>query len=429
MVGVLFGSMLLFLALGVPVAITLGMASIISISQINAIANTAMITKMFAGVDSFPIMAVPLFLLAGGLMEAGGISTSLVGFSNELVGHVKAGLAMVAVVASMLFAGISGSGAADTAAVGAILVPAMRKQGYNDCFSSALIAASGAIGPVIPPSSIMVVLGVCCSLSIGGLFVGGVLPGILIGLGLMMMAQFFVRSGRVSIHEPEGKFSFGKLFSSFFQALPAMGAPVIILGGILGGVFTATEAAGVCVGYSILVGFLFYKELTWKKIWKAVIDAVSSTSMVLLIISTASIFAWIISVANLPEQIANAITGFSSSQLIFLLCVNLLFLVVGGFMESIAAILVLCPVLLPIATAFGVNSLHFGIIIAVNLAIGMVTPPYGITLFTACTISGKSVKQVSPFVVPMVLVMIVVLLIITYCPNVALFLPRLLGYA
>ena len=428
MIGTLFGSMLVFLVLGVPIAVTLGMASVVTITQISSVSFTAMITKMFSGVDSFPIMAVPLFLLAGNLMDAGGISTSLVKFANELVGHIKAGLAMVAVLASMLFAGISGSGAADTAAVGSILIPAMRKQGYEDRFSTALVAAAGAIGPVIPPSSIMVVLGVCCSISVGGLFVGGVVPGLLIGLALMILAQFFVRSGRVPIEEPKTKFSFVSLFKAFLQALPALGAPIIIMGGILGGIFTATEAASVCVFYSLIVGMFFYKQLTWKGAWKCTVDAVSSTAMVLLIIATASSFAWIISVANLPTAIANGIMGFASAKWVFLLCINILFLIVGGFMESIAATLVLCPVLLPVAIAFGVEPMHFGIIIAVNLAIGMVTPPYGITLFTACTVSGRTVKEVTPFVLPMVGAMIAVLLLITYCPKVALFLPHLFGY-
>lgn len=429
MAGILFLSMLFFLVLGVPVAITLGMATVVTITQFSSIQFTAIITKMFSGVDSFPIMAVPLFLLAGNLMDAGGISTSLVKFANELVGHIKAGLAMVAVVASMLFAGISGSGAADTAAVGSILIPAMRKQGYEDRFSTALVAAAGAIGPVIPPSSIMVVLGVCCSISIGNLFIGGVLPGILIGLALMVLSQVFVRTGRITIDEPKTKFSFKNLAVAFFKALPALGAPIIIMGGILGGIFTATEAASVCVFYSLIVGMCFYRKLTWKGAWKCVLDAVSSTAMVLLIIATANAFAWIISTANLPSAIAATITNFASSKALFLLCINLLFLLVGGFMESIAATLVLCPVLLPVALAFGVDPLHFGIIIAVNLAIGMVTPPYGITLFTSCTVSGRTVKEVTPFVLPMVGAMIAVLAVITYLPDVALFLPRMFGYS
>lgn len=422
---ILVVSLLVLLTIGVPVAITMGLSVVLAVIFGSDFQLTAIITQMFSGVDSFPIMAIPLFLLAGSLMEVGGISDRLLRFANEVIGFLRAGMAMVIVFAAMLFASISGSGAAATAAVGSFTLPEMKRKGYNLDFTTALLASAGSLGPIIPPSTIAIIIGVVSGVSIGSLFIGGIIPGILIGLALMVVTQIIVRRDPNVKHEQQ-KFSFRRFWKAFIEALPALGTPIIILGGIMGGIFTATESAAIAVAYSVLVGLFVYKELKWSDFKKIVEDTVGRTSMVLLIIAVAKAFGWVITVEQIPQLITSFITSISSSKWVFLLLVNILFLMIGMFMESIAAILIMFPIILPVAVEFGVDPLHLGIIICVNLCVGMVTPPYGITLFTACSMTGRSITKVTKHVLPLIGVMVFVLLLVTFWPELALWLPNLL---
>jgi C4-dicarboxylate transporter DctM subunit len=407
-----------------PIAFALGIGSSFSLLSDSTLPMVLAPQRMFTALDSWPIMAIPLFMLAGELMDKGGISRRIVDFSGACFGFVKGSLGMVSVMASMIFAGVSGSSTADTAAVGSIMMPAMKKKGYDMDFATALIAAAGAIGPIIPPSILMILIGYVTDTSVARLFLGGIVPGVLIGFGLMLVSFLHAQKGGKA-YLSTSKFRFQEVLRTGKKALPGLGLPFIIVFGILGGIFTATEAAVVAVIYGLIVGMFIYREITLKQLPKIFLKAAETSCVVMFIACTAFLFAWLITVKQLPVHLGDFLKANIGSKVMFLVLLNIVLLIIGMFMESFSAIIVFMPILFPIAQSFGVDPVHFGIIATVNLAIGYITPPYGATLFVSCGISGRKIRQVTPRVVPIIVAMLVILLIVTYFPESFMWIPNL----
>ena len=424
MTAVLFASLILFFVMNVPIAIAIGLASVAAILFSGSIPPIVVVQKMFTAADSFPLMAVPFFILAGSLMEFGGISRRLVEFANSIVGRFSGGLAFVAITASMFFGAISGAAVATVAAIGTILIPAMVRRGYDKPFATAVQATAGTLGVMIPPSIPMIIYGVLTGVSIGALFMGGILPGILVGLSLMFVAWLISRKKG---YRGDEKSSLNRIWQTFKQAILALLMPVIILGGIYGGVFTPTEAAVVAVVYGFVVGFFIYRELNLSQLKDILVTTVVGTSMIMFIIATSSVFSWILTAEQIPQVVANAILSISKNPIIILALINLLLLFLGTFMETVAAIIILVPVLLPVITQIGVDPLHFGIVLVVNLAIGMVTPPLGVCLFIGCSIADITLEDITRAVWPFILIMIADVLLLTYLLWISTILPRLTG--
>ena len=424
MTGVLFGSLVFFFLLNVPIAVAIGLASLSAILWSGAIPPVVLVQKMFTATDSFPLMAVPFFILAGSLMEFGGISRRLVDFANSIVGRFSGGLAFVAIIASMFFGAISGAAVACVAAIGTILIPAMVRRGYDTPYATAVQATAGTLGVMIPPSIPMIIYGVLTGVSIGALFMGGILPGFLVGGSLMLVAWVIARKKG---YKGDEKASGAKIWATFKDAILALLMPVIILGGIYGGVFTPTEAAVVAVAYGFIIGFFVYRELTLPKLKDILVNTSIGTATIMFIIATSSVFSWILTAQRVPQAVAEAILSISTNPVVILTLINLLLLFIGTFMETVASIIILVPVLLPVVTQIGVDPLHFGIIIVVNLAIGMVTPPLGVCLFVGCGIGGITLESISKAVWPFILSMILAVLLLTYIPWISLILPRLAG--
>lgn len=418
------GSLLLFLILvvlfmiSVPIAIALGLASVLFLVIMTDIPLITLPQRLFASLDSFPLMAAPFFILAGKLMEHGGISERLVNFAKSLVGQVKGGLAHVAIIACMFFAALSGSGSATTAAIGSILIPAMVKAGYDRNFATALHASAGTTGIIIPPSVPLVLYGVSASVSVSSLFIAGILPGILIGVSLMIFA-FLVASKKGYGRDLE-KTSLKKIWISFKEAALAIIMPVIILGGIYGGYFTPTEASVIAVVYGFIVGAFVYKQIKWNQLREILVSSVVTTSVILLIIATAGMFGMVLTREQVPQNVANFIAGLDASPIIILIIINLVLLAVGTFMETIAAIIILTPILLPLATSIGLDPVHFGIIMVVNLSIGLVTPPVGVNLFVGARVGNTSFEALVKAVIPFLVVLIINVLIISFVPGLSL---------
>ncbi len=421
---VLFISIAICFVIGMPIAFALGLGSLFTLLTDPSLPLVLVPQRMFTALDSWPILAIPLFMLAGTLMDKGGISKRIVEFSSACFGFVKGSLGMIAVLASMIFAGVSGSSTADTAAVGSILLPAMKKKGYDMNFATALQAAAGAIGPILPPSILMILIGYVTDTSVASLFLGGIIPGILIGLGLMTVSFFHaLRGGPAYLSTTQ--FSLREVLRTGKKALPGLGLPFIIVFGILGGIFTATEAAAVAVVYGMAVGMFVYREISVKDLPEIFIKSAEIACVVLFIVTTAFLFAWLITVKQLPFHIGNFLQSHVESKVLFLVLLNVVLLIIGMFMESFSAIIVFMPILFPISKNFGIDPVHFGIIACVNLAIGYITPPYGSTLFVSCGLSGKSIREVTPKIVPIILAMLVVLIIVTYFPDVFMWIPAL----
>jgi C4-dicarboxylate transporter DctM subunit len=420
-----FGSFLLLLGSGLPIVFALGVAATLTLALTTSTPLTIVAQRVYAGLDSFPLMAIPFFVLAGLIMEAGGIARRFVDLATALVGWITGALFGVAVVTGTGLAAISGSGSADTAAISSMLVPEMRKRGYDVDFAAALIAASGALAPVIPPSVMMVVLATVANLSVGRMFLGGVLPGLAIALGLLAAGYLVARRGGPAYRDAE-PFSLRRLGRATVAALPGLVMPVIIVGGIIGGVFTPTEAAAVAVFAGLAIALGVYRELRPRDLYDLLLRAAGISAAVMMIIATASIFSWLIASQNVPALLGGWLRGVSESPWAFLLLVNLLLFVVGMFMESISAILILVPMLMPIATGYGIDPIHFGVVAVLNLSLGLITPPYGICLYVAATVAGRSVGEVARRVWIPLLPFAAVLLLTTYIPAVVLWLPGLL---
>jgi len=418
----LFVSLAALLVLNVPIAISLGLSTALAILQ-SGIPLALVVQRMVASNDSFPLMAIPFFMLAGSIMTYGGVSRRLVAFADSLVGWLTGGLGIVSNLSGMFFAAISGSSAATTAAVGGVMFPEMEKRGYDRSFSAAVIAAAGETGIIIPPSVPMVVYGVVAGVSIGDMFLGGFGPGVLMGLSMCFLVYFMSRKRGYRGAKFSGVRNIGK---SFLDAIWGILMPIIILGGIYGGIFTATEAAAVAAVYGLVIGFFVYKDLKITHIPKIVESTVVSTAVVMFIMNAAGIFGWIIAREQIPEAFANFFIGVSSNPTVFLMLVNILLLFAGMFLNASAAITILAPILVPVAVQLGISPIFFGVMIVCNLAIGCLTPPVGVDLFVASTISGVSMSKLSRAIVPFIGVLLLDLVAITYIPGIVMWLPNLL---
>ena len=421
---VLLVSLLALFALNAPIAIAIGVASVLGILVQGDFPMMMMVQRMFGGTDSFHLMAVPLFMFAGVLMEWGGISRRIIDFANALVGWLPGGLAAVTIVSAMFFAGISGSAAADAAAVGAILIPAMKKSGYASDFAAAVQASGGSIGVIIPPSIPMIIFGFLTGASIGQLFAAGILPGILIGLSLIAVSTFISTRQGYAATTP---FSAGEVWRTFKRALLALGAPLIILGGILFGIFTATESAAVAVVYALVVGMFIYRKIGISDLFPIFRDGAVTSAIVMFIIATASIFSWIAAIENIPAQLAGAMLGMSRNPVVLLLLINLVLLIAGTFVETTASLILLVPMITAMLPSLGIDMVHLGAIVVTNLAIGMLTPPMGICLIVSCSISGDSLGAISRRILPFLAVLLVDLLVITFYSPLTMWLARLVA--
>ena len=407
---ILFGSFFLLLFLNIPIALSLGMSSIITLLY-EKLPLSMVPSNMYSSTSKFVLLAIPFFIFGGNIMAEGGISERLINFCRSLVGHKRSGMALVCVIVSCFFAAISGSGPATVAALGMIIIPAMVQAGYDKASGTALMSTAGAIGIIIPPSITFVIYGSITGTSVGSLFASGIVPGILMGV-LLVVAMMWVSRKRE------------------LQLLPFWGLmmPVIILGGIYGGIFTPTEAAAVSAIYGLFVGLFIYKTITFKDVPRILADSVSQTAVVMFIVGTASLFAWILTVTSLAAQASNVLISVSSgNKYIFLLIVNIILLIAGCFIDANSACYILVPILVPVATALGINPIHLGCIMIVNMAIGMVTPPVGVNLYVGCGIAKISLKEISIAVLPFIVASIAALLLTTYVPIISMFLPNLLG--
>jgi len=423
MAGTMFISLLVLLLLSVPVAISLGLASSIAFMLEGNMPLVVLMQRMFSALDSFPLMAIPFFILAGSLMETGGISRRLVNLANSLAGGLTGGLAVVTVITAMFFSAISGSSAATTAALGSILIPAMVKRGYDVGFAGATQAVSGELGVIIPPSIPMILFGISAGVSIGDLFIAGFLPGVLIGLSLILLVWYLAKQKG---YKGEEGITWAMRAKAFKEAFLALLMPVIILGGIYGGFFTPTEAAVVAVVYAFIVGVFVYREVKWKDLVDIFSRSSITTSIIMIIIANAGMFGWILTREQIPQKVAEMFTTFSDSPYVFLILVNILLLFVGMFFETSASIIILAPLLTPVAMALGIDPVHFGMIMIVNLAMGMVTPPVGVNLFVACQIANIKLERLTKALLPFFFVLILDILIITYVPALSTWLPSLL---
>jgi len=409
-------TMVLCFALTVSVAVSIGLASILGIQVSNA--NMLISVKeMFASINKFPLAAIPFFILAGNLMETGGISRRLVEFAKSIVGGVQGGLPMTCVLTCMIFAAVSGSSVATTFAIGAILIPALIKHGYPTSYAAALQATSAELGVIIPPSIPMILYGVSAEVSIGELFIAGFGPGILISLALMAFVWVYCKIKGWGKNDGDGRMPLGR---ATLQAGWALLMPVIILGGIYGGVFTPTEASAVAVFYALIVGVVIYREIKIKDLYAILRKSALSSAVIMFIIANAGLFAFLITRAGVPDAIGRWLEAVLQSPTMFLLGVNAALFIIGMFIETSAAIIVLAPILAPVAMHFGVDPVHFGLIMVVNLAMGMITPPFGVNLFAACTVARISLDRIVGHLLPFVGVILVCLLIITYVPSLSL---------
>ncbi len=418
---------LLFLALGMPVFFGLVAAPGILLWLNGQERDIVLLYRnIYNGMDSFPLMAVPFFMLAGELMNKGGITIRLVEFSQALMGHLRGGLAHVNVLSSILFAGLSGSAVADTSALGSMLIPAMEKQGYTRRFAAAITAASSVIGPIIPPSGIMIIYAYVMGESVAALFLAGIVPGILVGTGLMVMIKLL--ADKYDFPAASRRYSWRERGDASLKAFFPLMTPVIILGGILLGVFTPTEAAAVAVGYALFIGLFVLKTLRAQDLPEILSRAATTSAVVLLLVGAAMAFKTVVSLSHLPETLAAFILSLSENPLILLFLINILLFVVGMFLDAGPAIIILGPILAPIFIALGVDPVHFAIIMSVNLTVGLATPPMGLVLFVASSVSGERVETIARAILPFLAVEILVIFLITYFPALSLTIPRLTGF-
>lgn len=415
----LFVLLIALFLINVPIAVALGLASALIFYIEGNVSIIVIIQRMFNSVDSFPLMAIPFFILAGKLMESGGISNRLIHLANVIFGRVKGGLGIVSIVACAFFAAISGSAAATTAAVGALMIPAMVNKGYDKSFSTAIQAAGGTIGIMIPPSVPLVLYGVAAGVSVGDLFIAGIVPGLMVMLSLILLVYF------VSLKKGYGggeKFGTKDFFKAFVDAFLALLMPVIILGGIYGGIFTPTEAAVVAVVYGLVIGLFVYREIKFTDLAAIFSSSVVTTAVIMFIIAGASVFGYYLTRQRIPAELTEMMLNLTDNWIVALLIINLVLLLCGIFLETSAAIIILTPILAPIASALGIDLVHFGIIMVVNLGIGFITPPVGVNLFVAANIAGTKFESLLRAIVPFILIMVIDVIILSFIPEISLFL-------
>nr|WP_181347220.1 TRAP transporter large permease [Thalassobacillus sp. CUG 92003] len=418
----LFLSFIVLIFLGVPIAFSLGLSSLFYLLM-NDIPLNILPQKMFEGINSFVLLCIPGFILAGNLMNAGGITERIIAFTKNLIGHIRGGLGLANVGSSMGFAGITGTALADAASIGSVMIPSMKKDGYDASFSVAVTSSSSTIGPIIPPSLPMIIVGTLATVSIGDLFLAGTIPGLMLGVGLMIVTYVISRKRKYPKGERQSLKVIGK---SFFGAFWALMMTVVILVGILSGWFTPTEASIVAVIYALIVGLLIYRDLKIKDIPRIMLDSMIGTASIMMLVGFANLFGWILVSEQIPQLIADGILSISGNKIIVILLLNLLLLFVGTFMETIAALLILFPVLLPIATEIGMDPVHFGVLMVLNLMIGLSTPPVGVCLFVTSSIGKVPIGRASVALLPFIGVSLLVLLLVSFIPEITMFLPNLI---
>jgi len=416
-------SFILLLISGVPITFVLGISSLIYFIGIG-IPLEAITQFMSITFESFVMLAIPLFMLAGMIMNSGGITHRLFGFANSLVGHMNGGLAQVNVLASIIFAGMSGSATADSAGLGQVEVKAMIDEGFDKDFTAAVTAASATIGPIIPPSIGMVIYGSIAGVSIAGLFIGGLIPGLLAGIALMILNNFI--SKKRNYPKRDRRQSLIEILKSFWKAFPPLLTPVIILGGIVLGIFTPTEAAAVASLYAFVLGYFVYKEITLRDTISILFEVGKITASIMLIVATASVFGWVLAQQAIPQQLAKALLSTFANKYIILLVLNIFLLILGCFMETVAITLIMVPVLSPLLDGAGISKLHFGVVMVLNLTIGLITPPMGMSLYVVSSVAKTTFEKVLKAIIPYLIVLIIVLFLITYIPALVTYLPELL---
>ncbi len=425
---ILVFSFVILLSLGVPISYSIGISSLltmlVSIKTIPAL--TTVSQRMATGLDSFALLAIPFFILAGQLMNSGGIARRLIEFAKVLVGKLPGGLAFVNIMAAMLFGAISGSAVAAASAIGGFMTPVMRKEGYDRSFSAAVNITSATTGMIIPPSNILIVYSLASGgVSIAALFLAGYLPGILLGLSLMIVAGIYSKKNNYKV---EFKVTLSDAIKKFLDAIPSLLLIIIVIGGIVAGYFTATEASAVAVFYAFILSVFVYKEVKFKDLPQILLSSSSTTAVVMLLIATSMAMSWVMAYENIPQNVAAALIGLSDSKIIIFLIINLILLFIGTFMDMTPAVLIFTPIFLPVAMQMGVDPIHFGIIMVVNLSIGLCTPPVGSVLFVGCSVAELPITKVIKPLIPFFIAMIISLIIITYVPDLSLFIPEYFGY-
>ncbi|MDK2905400.1 MAG: C4-dicarboxylate transporter, DctM subunit [Eubacteriaceae bacterium] len=423
MLTVLLVVLILCFAFNVPIGFSLGIASMASLMFSGNLSLSLIPQRMVAGANSFPLLAIPFFMLAGAVMEKGGVSKRIVHLASTLVGHVKGGLAAVSILACTFFAAISGSTPATAAAVGGLTIPEMEKRGYDRSYAAAVVAAAGCLGVIIPPSITMVLFGVTANVSIGKLLIGGIIPGLV--LSSMLIGTNFIMASKLN-YPTERKHSIGEIWRAFVDSIWALLMPIIILGGIMTGIFTPTESAAIAVVYGLIVSFFIYRELTLADLVPIFYKASVSSAMIMLLIAAANPFGWIMTAQQVPAMASNAILSISNNPYVIYVLILVLYLILGTFMETAAIILLVVPILAPIVQNMGINMVQFGVVTVIALAIGMATPPVGIALFATCGIADVTLGQISKKIVPFLITLILGLFILAFIPSITTFLPDLL---
>ena len=419
---VLIGSFFLAVTLGIPISMSIGVSAVLYILLYGSVSLAVIAQQMTLGIDSFPLLAIPLFLLAGMIMSEANITTRIIGFANALVGRITGGLAMVMVISCMFFGAISGSGVADVTAIGSLMLPAMDQQGYKKGLSASLLGCAGSLGTVIPPSIVMIILGVTTGTSIGKLYLGGFIPGVFTGFCLMALAWVYAKR----MHLPPGEpFAVGKVVTAFRQAFLSLLTPVIIIGGLITGVFTATEAAAAASAYALVLGLFVYRSLRLSQLPGIFLRVAETTGIILFIISAAALFGWILAAEQIPQRLAAFFLSISQNYYVLLILINVLLLILGTFMETIAIIIIVVPVLMPLVTSLGMDPVHFGVMVTVNMAIGANTPPVGVDLIAACKVGQTTLDDAMPYIWPFVAAMTVALICVTFIPPLVTFIPQM----
>lgn len=410
-------------AAGAPIAFAVGVVGAAGLLTSGLGNATVAAQRLFAGMNSYPLLALPLFILAGNILVRGGIIQRLVIFADLVVGRIRGGLAQVNVLANLLMAGVSGSATADTAALGSVMIPTMRERGYRTDFAAALTTSAAIVAPIMPPSLVMVIYAIPTKLSIGAMFMAGIVPAMLVALCFMLYVRFACRDMPLTPRDVRGP---GALRATL-DALPVLLAPLIVVGGVRGGMFTATEAAAVLVAYTLLVTMVLYRSIRLPELKEILHESAVTTATVMLVVATSSLFAWYLAIENVPNAARDLFMAIADNKVMFLLVVNVFLLVVGAFVDTIPAILIFVPILQPAAVQFGVDPIHFSVVVIVNLMIGLNTPPIGTNLFVIATVSRQSVGAVTRALLPFFAVKLVVLTLITYLPVLSLWLPRVMG--